>query len=287
MSFHPDGTGYGMTGRGSQLFTFDAATGLADRVGTPCPPDADGNATFCARGNAIAFDAVANLFWANGVEIARLDPSTGLVIESIPLDFSPFGLPTDPDAGFRVVGMDFHPVTGKLYAAVLQRQPQDSPPPRSTLAILDPWTGTFEIIGEVDGTEVNKLEGIAFTPGPDHYRCYAVKDESNQDEFLVSLEDQFGFDPAVEIEEVVSICAPVDKDGEGIIDPHTHFVCYEIDDGEALRIDAAVSNQFGMDQELAVRRQKTICVPSLKRIINNDDDDDDDDDDDGDENGDD
>ncbi len=72
-----------------------------------------------------------------------------------------FGIPDEPDAEFRVVGMDFHPLTGELYASVLQRQSQDSPPARATLAILDPLAGTFDIIGPVDGTGV-KLEGIAF-----------------------------------------------------------------------------------------------------------------------------
>ncbi len=164
MSFNPiDGTLYGMAGRGSQLFTVDTGTGVATRIGSPCDsPEIGAPGGFCRRGNAIAFDADGTLFWANGVEIAELDPSTGLIVEPpTTLNFTPFGVPTDPDAGFRVVGMDFHPVTGKLYASVLQRQFQDSPPARATLAILDPLSGEFDIIGSIDGTGV-KLEGIAF-----------------------------------------------------------------------------------------------------------------------------
>ena len=166
MSFDPiDGTLYGMAGRGSQLFTVDTGTGLATRIGAACDsPQIGAPGGHCRRGNGIAFDADGTLFWANGVEIAELDPSTGLIVGApTMLDFSPFGTPTDPDAAFRVVGMDFHPATGKLYASVLQRQNRDSPPARATLAILDPLSGTFDVIGSIDGTGV-KLEGIAFSP---------------------------------------------------------------------------------------------------------------------------
>ncbi len=112
----------------------------------------------CSRGNAIAFDDAGTLFWANDMEVSELNSATGLIIGlPVPLDFSPFG-----PAGFRVVAMDYHPMTGDLYAAVQQRQAGDQPPPKSTLAILDPLTGSFTMIGAVDGTGV-KLDGIAFT----------------------------------------------------------------------------------------------------------------------------
>ena len=163
-SFDPiSGDLFGMTGRGSQLFKADTATGAATRIGSACDSSQIGGpGGDCRRGNAIAFDSVGSLFWATDFEIMMLDPDTGLGM-GLPteLDFVPFGDPTDPDAGFRVVAMDFHPLTGELYTAVQQRQARDSPPARSTLAILDPELGTFEIIGDVDGTGV-KLNGIAF-----------------------------------------------------------------------------------------------------------------------------
>ena len=164
-SFDPiSGDLYGMTGRGSQLFTADTTTGLATRIGTPCVPDP----SRCRRGNAIAFDDVGvnnplgTLFWANDVEIAELDPTSGLIIGSpVGLDFTPFGPPANQDAGFRVVAMDYHPLTGELYAAVQQGGADVSPPAKSTIAILDPLAGIFTIVGEIDSTGV-KLDGIAF-----------------------------------------------------------------------------------------------------------------------------
>ena len=172
-SFDPiSGDLYGMAARGSQLFTADITTGLATRIGTVCDSTAIGApGGFCERGNAIAFDDVGinnplgTLLWASGSSVAELDPLTGIIPNppgAMALDFSPFG-PSLTE--FRVVAMDFHPLTGDLYAAV--QQGQDSPgsgatdTPRSTLAILDPIGGTFTVIGAIDGTGV-KLDGIAF-----------------------------------------------------------------------------------------------------------------------------
>ncbi len=174
-SFDPlTGRLFGITGRGSQLFVADTETGIATRIGTPCDsPQIGAPGGFCRRGNAIAFDdvgiydPVGTLYWANNFEIAELDPANGSIV-GVPLglDFTVFGPPANPDAPFRVVAMDYHPVTGKLYAAVQQGQADDPPPAKSTLAILDPHSGTFTIVGEVDSTGV-KLDGIAFT-SPDY-----------------------------------------------------------------------------------------------------------------------
>lgn len=170
-SFDPlSGQLYGMTGRGSQLFIADTETGVATRVGSPCESIQGFPGGNCfRRGNAIAFDdvgvqdPVGSLFWANDVEIAELDPASGLIVGPlVTLDFSVFEPLANPNSMFRVVAMDYHPVTGDLYAAVQQGEPGASPPATSTLAILDPHTGIFKIVGEIDNTGV-KLDGIAFT----------------------------------------------------------------------------------------------------------------------------
>jgi hypothetical protein len=101
-SFDPiSGNLYGMAGRGSQLFTADTVTGLATRVGSTCDSPAIGApGGTCRRGNAIAMDDVGvnsplgTLFWANDIEVAELDPVTGLILGvPVTLDFTPFGYP--------------------------------------------------------------------------------------------------------------------------------------------------------------------------------------------------
>ena len=169
-SFDPiSGDLYGMAGRGSQLFTADITTGLATRIGSVCDSSAIGSpGGFCERGNAIAFDDVGiknplgTLFWASGSSVGELDPLTSIIPNppgATQLDLSPFG---PSAAGFVVVAMDFHPLTGDLYAAVQRgAEHPGGNPPTSTLAILDPLGGTFTIVGAIDSNGV-KLDGIAF-----------------------------------------------------------------------------------------------------------------------------
>ncbi len=65
----------------------------------------------------------------------------------------------------------------------------------------------------------------------------------------------------------VMLCAPVDKNGEGIGDPVSHLTCYEL---EKLKVkatlDVAVNDQFG-ELILTVQKPKFVCVPSTKEVL--------------------
>jgi hypothetical protein len=63
----------------------------------------------------------------------------------------------------------------------------------------------------------------------------------------------------------VSFCMPVDKNGEGILDPEAHLTCF----GIARTFDApvvAVRNQFH-DATLDLGSPEALCVPSLKFVF--------------------
>lgn len=114
---------------------------------------------------------------------------------------------------------------------------------------------------------------------PDHLQCYDVNELDSLGRQRVSLEDQFGFAPNVTARRARQLCAPASKNGEGIFDSDTHYVCYDIAPKDSADVEVVVSNQFG-EQALRVRRNKTLCVPSTKEVIGDASDDDDDDDDD-------
>ena len=101
----------------------------------------------------------------------------------------------------------------------------------------------------------------------DHFKCY----EANGDpvNVNVNLEDQFGVEPGVPVEEPKLFCNPVDKNGEGIGDPTAHLTGYEIGDDHAERI-VIVSNQFGAGQILQIEDPEILFVPSKKNAVPSD-----------------
>ncbi len=93
----------------------------------------------------------------------------------------------------------------------------------------------------------------------DHFECYGVKISPNLPRFFPSRVPE-------------SLCTPVDKNGEGILDPATHLACYAVDRLDEprppdLSLGMRVSNQFGEDQRFDVTKPKTVCVPSSKEIV--------------------
>jgi uncharacterized membrane protein len=107
----------------------------------------------------------------------------------------------------------------------------------------------------------------------DHFLCYGVRAGSRDFEPIeVSLADQFQTSERL-LKKPKLLCNPVDKNGEGILDPATHMTCYEVKplDGEprlqASRQDVLVSNQFDAEQRFTVKKPKTVCVPSRKELV--------------------
>lgn len=96
----------------------------------------------------------------------------------------------------------------------------------------------------------------------DHYKCYEIISSDPFEPFGVVLRDQFGITDSIVVRPLY-VCNPVDKNGEGILHPEVHQVCYEIRDPQQPVRSLLVSNQFG---ELTVKVQdgRLLCVPSKK-----------------------
>jgi hypothetical protein len=63
------------------------------------------------------------------------------------------------------------------------------------------------------------------------------------------------------------LCTPVDKNGEGIIDPTAHLCCYKLK-AKALKPppDVEVVSQF-QSSRLTVRVPKLLCAPCTKHVL--------------------
>lgn len=99
------------------------------------------------------------------------------------------------------------------------------------------------------------------TPPIDHYKVYNV--EPNYPYFhSVMLKDQFGEHPVM-VTVLERFANPVDKNGEGMIDPFLHYAWWRIDSPEPPRA-ALVGNQFGQDQEFRVFDGVYLLNPAIK-----------------------
>jgi Laminin G domain. len=96
----------------------------------------------------------------------------------------------------------------------------------------------------------------------DHFKCY--KAEGNPLNMAVDLQDQFGVESGVLVQEPQLFCNPVDKNGEGIRNPAAHLTCYKIKADREKR-DVVATNQFG-EQSLEVKKPELLCVPSGKFV---------------------
>lgn len=100
----------------------------------------------------------------------------------------------------------------------------------------------------------------SYLPAIDHFKCYKARGRFRSDP--ITIEDQFGAITAA-IKRPVRYCAPVDKNGEGIIDPGTHLVCYQVRSAAGSPTNDLLYslNQFGPD-DFKVFGARELCVPS-------------------------
>lgn len=100
----------------------------------------------------------------------------------------------------------------------------------------------------------------------EHYKCYPIIElETPFEPVHVKLKDQFVATEAWVLRPV-ELCNPVDKNGEGIVNPDVHLVCYEISEPLQPRRRVRTSNQFG-ELRFVVKDADELCVPSKKELL--------------------
>jgi CSLREA domain-containing protein len=103
----------------------------------------------------------------------------------------------------------------------------------------------------------------------DHYKCYQGKDLKNP-KFLrttVGLTDQFESPFGTDVLKPKFVCIPVNKNGEGIINPSAHLTCYQLKGANlAPRPRVDVSTQF-QSSRFELKKAKLICLPSTNEML--------------------
>ena len=105
----------------------------------------------------------------------------------------------------------------------------------------------------------------------DHYKCYSVKTTKATPKFVpvqgVKVEARFTAPPKnVTLTAPAMLCAPVNKNSEGIKNPSVYQMCYHVAfaKGQTKPKPASgifLNNQFGPEQ-LGVTTDNALCVPS-------------------------
>jgi cysteine-rich repeat protein len=99
---------------------------------------------------------------------------------------------------------------------------------------------------------------------PDHFQCYEAKPASFS-ALTVQAEDQFGT-LTLQLRYPHRLCAPADKNGEGIQDPTEHLAGYKAKGTFSKRLNQTVVDQFGTLQ-LDVVRPELLLVPTAKNGV--------------------
>lgn len=102
----------------------------------------------------------------------------------------------------------------------------------------------------------------------DHYQCYSGKD-LRMPPFVpqgAALSDQLGTEQ-IGADKLKYVCAPVNKNGEGIADPAQHLACYAISATKlAPRPQAQISSQFQASR-FELKRARYLCLPATKVVL--------------------
>ncbi|TFH23527.1 MAG: hypothetical protein E4H03_05955 [Myxococcales bacterium] len=109
----------------------------------------------------------------------------------------------------------------------------------------------------------------------DHFKCYKAKPSKGGTKFeprTVTLVDGFENKETVALKPA-EICNPVDREGEGVIDPAGHLECYRIKDAKTdprqpkfSGADVFATNPFG-SEILRATKPDRLCVPSTRQDL--------------------
>jgi hypothetical protein len=99
----------------------------------------------------------------------------------------------------------------------------------------------------------------------DHFQCYAIRVSGKFQNRKVKLKDQF-VTRTLEVKKPNRLCAPVNKNGEGIMHRVRHLACYEASTKPEVKRNIRVNNQFGKE-EFSTKRLASVCIPTLKVLV--------------------
>ncbi len=183
--------------------------------------------------------------------------------------------------GEEIIDPDTHLVAFEIKRAKTEpRQPKHVK--RTNIEVVNQFGTIFVDTKKPDRLLVPSLKDLD-TPIPDfyapavftidHFKCYKVKVSEGwefPEGIQVDVVDQFNQPKLFDVEKPKRLCNPVDSDGEGIINPDAHLMCYKVkraeDEPKHEKVKGIpINNQFGPLQ-LDTKKEEELCVPSVTTV---------------------
>ncbi len=146
--------------------------------------------------------------------------------------------------------------------------------PIANVQITNQFGTVVATLTKPDVLLVPTAKSLTGPPGPlparviDHFKCYKVA-KAKQRVSGVGVDDQFGH-IGLDVKKPFRLCAPVDKNGEGILDPSQHLLCYKIRQTSLPffrgKSPIFIDNQFEASQ-VSVDHLRELCLPSTKVVL--------------------
>ena len=150
---------------------------------------------------------------------------------------------------------------------LMERFPPSFLPVRDVI-IQNQFGTTVATVGRPELLMVPSAKDIDVVPAPlagapiNHFKCHKLRRAKTRVRG-VAVRDQFG-PLSLDLKKPVSLCAPADKNGEGIVDQDAYLTCYKLRAFPARQFvngQIFVVDQFGM-KPVAITRPTEFCVPS-------------------------
>jgi hypothetical protein len=110
---------------------------------------------------------------------------------------------------------------------------------------------------------------LGMPPGIEHFKCYRVRGRETVTQH-VTIQDEFTSSGPItlDVKKPFRLCAPANKNNEGILDLSTHLMCYRVRRVSAFieTHKAFVNNQFNANDVFDTFRPTELCVPSSKQL---------------------
>jgi len=246
----------------------------------PCTADEVCAADVCSDGSTRPFGCIDH-YLCYGIKAAdSFTPTTRTLADQLGSGsfevkkVSALCPPASPD-GETIIDAATHEEAYEIKSASKHKSASKQKP-QARVTVYDRFGSLIVDIGQPDRLLVPTNKGLAMAVPPpalgvaDHYECYKVKIDGAGHPFAkgvqVPLADQFET-RLYDVKKPQRLCNPTNKNGEGIVRPLAHLMCYQVKAAKkqpklVKTVGIHTNNQLGPGR-LDTVKEAEVCVPAV------------------------